>query len=437
MSRLPVVAVVGAPNVGKSSLVNRIIGRRRAVVSDEPGTTRDRGYDRAEWAGREFLLVDTGGMEPAARVGLQALVTLQAGVAVEEADVVVHVVDSRVAPTEADAAIARRLRRSSGRVVLAVNKLDNPADDTERYAFYALGEGEPHPVSALHGLGVGDLLDEIVSLLPEGDADEEDGLPRVAIVGRTNVGKSTLLNRLLGSERAVVSEEAGTTTDAVAGEVEVGLDGEAGEAQRYLLLDTAGVGRGSRKASGVPYYSSLRTAEAIRRADVSLLLVDAVDGLVSGDLRIARQIEDAGSSCGVLVNKRDLVSPERTREIEGQLFARMTDLKPPALAVSALTGKGVDGVLSLAARLHGAYNIRLSTHEVAEFVNEVVGRNAPPKGVKIRYATQTGTAPPCFTLFANRPTDLPESYLRYVENSLRERYDLWGVSVRLRVKSSR
>jgi GTPase len=434
VSRLPVVAVVGAPNVGKSSLVNRIIGRRRAVVSDEPGTTRDRGYDRAEWAGREFLLVDTGGMELAAKVGLQALVTLQAGVAVEEADVIVHVVDARVGPTEADAAIARQLRRAPGRVVLAVNKLDNPADDTERYAFYALGEGDPHPISALHGLGVGDLLDEVVSLLPEGDADEEDGLPRLAIVGRPNVGKSTLLNRLLGSERAVVSEEAGTTTDAVAGEVEVGLNGEA---RRYLLLDTAGVGRGARKASGVPYYSSLRTAEAIRRADVSLLLVDAVDGLVAGDLRIAREIEDAGSSCGVLVNKRDLVSPERIREIEGQLFARMTDLKPPALAVSALTGKGVDGVLSLAARLHAAYNIRLSTHEVAEFVNEVVGRNAPPKGVKIRYATQTGTAPPRFTLFANRPTDLPESYLRYVENSLRERYDLWGVSVRLRVKSSR
>lgn len=434
MSRLPVVAVVGAPNVGKSSLVNRIIGRRRAVVSDEPGTTRDRGYDRAEWAGREFLLVDTGGMEPAAKVGLQALVTLQAGVAVEEADVIVHVVDARVGPTEADAAIARQLRRAPGRVVLTVNKLDNPADDTERYAFYALGEGDPHPISALHGLGVGDLLDEVVSLLPEGDADEEDGLPRLAIVGRPNVGKSTLLNRLLGSERAVVSEEAGTTTDAVAGEVEVGLNGEA---RRYLLLDTAGVGRGARKASGVPYYSSLRTAEAIRRADVSLLLVDAVDGLVAGDLRIAREIEDAGSSCGVLVNKRDLVSPERIREIEGQLFARMTDLKPPALAVSALTGKGVDGVLSLAARLHAAYNIRLSTHEVAEFVNEIVGRNAPPKGVKIRYATQTGTAPPRFTLFANRPTDLPESYLRYVENSLRERYDLWGVSVRLRVKSSR
>jgi GTPase len=434
VSRLPVVAVVGAPNVGKSSLVNRIIGRRRAVVSDEPGTTRDRGYDRAEWAGREFLLVDTGGMELAAKVGLQALVTLQAGVAVEEADVIVHVVDARVGPTEADAAIARQLRRAPGRVVLAVNKLDNPADDTERYAFYALGEGDPHPISALHGLGVGDLLDEVVSLLPEGDADEEDGLPRLAIVGRPNVGKSTLLNRLLGSERAVVSEEAGTTTDAVAGEVEVGLNGEA---RRYLLLDTAGVGRGARKASGVPYYSSLRTAEAIRRADVSLLLVDAVDGLVAGDLRIAREIEDAGSSCGVLVNKRDLVSPERIREIEGQLFARMTDLKPPALAVSAFTGKGVDGVLSLAARLHAAYNIRLSTHEVAEFVNEVVGRNAPPKGVKIRYATQTGTAPPRFTLFANRPTDLPESYLRYVENSLRERYDLWGVSVRLRVKSSR
>jgi GTPase len=432
VSRLPVVAVVGAPNVGKSSFVNRVIGRRGAVVSDEPGTTRDRGYNRAEWAGREFVLVDTGGMEPAAKVGLQSLVTLQAKVAVEESDVILHLVDARVGPTEADAAIARELRRAPGRVILAVNKLDNPADDTERYQFYSLGEGDPHPISALHGIGSGDLLDEIVSLLPESEEDEEEGLPRLAIVGRPNVGKSTLLNRLLGSERAVVSEEAGTTTDAVAGVVE--LDGGT---ERYLILDTAGVGRGAHKASGVPYYSSLRTAEAIRRSEVSLLLVDAVDGLVAGDLRIARQIEDSGSSCGVLINKRDLVTAERIREIEGQLFARMTDLKPPAIAVSALTGAGVEGVLPLAARLQRAYHLRIPTHELAEFVNELVGRNAPPGNVKIRYATQTGTAPPRFILFATRPKDIPDSYLRYVENSLRERYDLWGVSVRIRVKSSR
>jgi GTPase len=432
VSRLPVVAVVGAPNVGKSSFVNRVIGRRGAVVSDEPGTTRDRGYNRAEWAGREFVLVDTGGMEPAAKVGLQSLVTLQAKVAVEESDVILHLVDARVGPTEADAAIARELRRAPGRVVLAVNKLDNPADDTERYQFYALGEGEPHPISALHGIGSGDLLDEIVSLLPESEEDEEERLPRLAIVGRPNVGKSTLLNRLLGSERAVVSEEAGTTTDAVAGVVE--LDGGT---ERYLILDTAGVGRGAHKASGVPYYSSLRTAEAIRRSEVSLLLVDAVDGLVAGDLRIARQIEDSGSSCGVLINKRDLVPSQRIREIEGQLFARMTDLKPPAVAVSALTGAGVDRVFPLATRLQRAYHLRVPTHELAEFVNELVGRNAPPGNVKIRYATQTGTAPPRFTLFATRPKDIPDSYLRYVENSLRERYDLWGVSVRIRVKSSR
>jgi GTPase len=434
VSRAPVVAVVGAPNVGKSSLVNRIMGRRGAVVSDEPGTTRDRGYNRAEWAGRDFVLVDTGGLEPAARVGLQSLVTLQANVAVEEADVILHVVDARLGTTEADAAIARQLRRTSGKVVLAVNKLDNPSDDTERYAFYALGEGEPHAISALHGIGVGDLLDEVIALLPDSEPDEEEGLPRLAIVGRPNVGKSTLLNRLLGADRAVVSEEAGTTTDAVAGEVEVEVNGEP---VRFLVLDTAGVSRSAKRASGVPYYSSLRTAEAIRLSEVSLLLVDAVDELVAGDLAIARQIEEAGSSCGVLINKRDLVPRERIREIEGQLFARMTDLKPPALPISALTGEGVDQVLPLAARLHWAYNLRIPTHEVAEFINEVVARTAPPKGVKVRYATQTRTAPPRFTLFANRPKDLPDSYLRYVENSLRERYDLWGVSVRIRVKSSR
>jgi GTPase len=432
--RLPVVAVVGAPNVGKSSLVNRIMRRRGAVVSEQPGTTRDRAYNRAEWGGREFTLVDTGGMEPGAKVGLEALVTLQARVAVEEADVVLHLTDARLGPTEADGAIARELRRARGKAVLAVNKLDNPADDSERHRFYSLGEGEPHAISATHGLGVGDLLDVVVSMLPEYEPDEAEELPRLAIVGRPNVGKSTLLNRLLGAERAVVSEEAGTTTDAVAGEIEIDVGGER---ERYLLLDTAGVSKGARRARGVPYYSSLRTSEAIRRSDVSLLLVDAVDGIVAGDLRIAREIEEAGSSCGVLVNKRDLVSDDRLREVEGLIYARLTDLKPDSVRISALTGAGVDAVLPFAAGIGRAYRLRVPTHEVAEFVGAVVARSAPPKGVKIRYATQTGSAPPRFTLFANRPQDLPENYLRYIENALRERYDLWGVSVRIKAKSTR
>ena len=434
MRRLPVVAVVGAPNVGKSSLVNRIMRRRGAVVSEQPGTTRDRAYNRAEWAGREFTLVDTGGMEPGAKIGLQALVTLQATVAVEEADVVLHLTDARLGPTEADGAIARELRRARGKAVLAVNKLDNPADDSERHRFYSLGEGEPHAISAIHGLGVGDLLDVVVSMLPEYEPDEAEELPRLSIVGRPNVGKSTLLNRLLGAERAVVSEEAGTTTDAVAGEIEIDVSGER---ERYLLLDTAGVSKSARRAQGVPYYSSLRTSEAIRRSDVSLLLVDPVDGIVAGDLRIAREIEEAGSSCGVVVNKRDLVSAERLREVEGLIYARLTDLKPNSVRISALTGAGVDEVLPFAAGIGRAYRLRVPTHEVTEFVGAVVARSAPPKGVKIRYATQTGSAPPRFTLFANRPQDLPENYLRYIENALRDRYDLWGVSVRIRVKSSR
>jgi len=434
VNRLPVVAVVGAPNVGKSSLVNRIMRRRGAVVSERPGTTRDRAYNRAEWAGREFTLVDTGGMEPRAKVGLEALVTLQARVAVEEADVVLHLTDARLGVTEADAVIARELRRARGQVVLAVNKLDNPADDTERHGFYTLGEGEPHAISALHGLGVGDLLDVVVSLLPPSDQDAGEELSRLVIVGRPNVGKSTLLNRLLGTDRAVVSETAGTTTDAVAAEIALEVEGET---ERYLLLDTAGVSKGARRARGVPYYSSLRTSEAIRRSDVSLLLVDATDGIVAGDLRIARDIEEAGSSCGVVVNKRDLVPPERLREIEGLISARLTDLKPQAVRVSALTGAGVDRVLPLAARVGRAYRQRVPTHEVAEFVGDTVARSMPPRGVKIRYATQTGTAPPRFTLFANRPEDLPESYLRYIENALRQEYGLWGVSVRIRVKSSR
>ena len=434
MSRLPVVAVVGAPNVGKSSLINRILRRRMRVVSDQPGTTRDRSYNRAEWAGAEFDLVDTGGMEPKAKVGLEALVTLQARVAVEEADVILHLTDARLGPTEADAAIARELRRSRAKVVLAVNKLDNPADDTERHRFYSLGEGEPHPVSAVHGLGVGDLLDAVVAQLPDATPDEGPELPRLAIVGRPNVGKSTLLNRLIGEERAVVSEVAGTTTDAVAGEVQVEVEGEA---ERYLLLDTAGVAKSVRRASGVPYYSSLRTSEAIRRSDVSLLLVDAVDGLVAGDMRVAREIQEAGRACGVLINKRDLVSADRVREVEEGIAARLTDLKPRFLPISALTGAGVEKILPLASRIRRAYRLRVTTHEVAEFVNALVDRTSPPGGVKIRYATQTGSTPPRFTLFANRPDDLPDNYLRHVENALRERYDLWGVAVGVRTKSSR
>ncbi|MDQ3591021.1 MAG: GTP-binding protein, partial [Actinomycetota bacterium] len=279
-------------------------------------------------------------------------------------------------------------------------------------------------------LGVGDLLDAVVSLVPETETGEEDELPRLAIVGRPNVGKSTLLNRLVGAERAVVSEVAGTTTDAVAGEVVDGVE-------RYVLLDTAGVSRSARRARGVAYYSALRSAEAIRRSDVSLLLVDAVDGVVGGDLQIARQVEEGGGSCGVVINKRDLISPERLREIEQEVVGRMTDLKPKAISVSALTGAGVEKVLPFAARIYSAHNLRIPTHEVAELANELVGRSAPPKGVKIRYATQTGTSPPRFILFANRPKDVTDSYLRYVENALRERYDLWGVSLRIRVKSSR
>jgi GTPase len=439
LSSLPVVAIVGAPNVGKSTLVNRILGRRQAVVADEPGTTRDRTYNRAEWAGREFLLVDTGGMEPLARGGLEALVTLQARVAVEEADAIVHIADARLGVTEADAAIARELRKARARVVLAVNKLDNPTDDSARYSFYGLGEGEPHAISANHGLGIGDLLDVLVSLLPESEFAGEESTPRVAVIGRPNVGKSTLLNRLLDSERAVVSEVAGTTTDAVAHEIEVSGDapGEGIPGGRLLLLDTAGVNRSTRRAEGVPYYSMLKTEGAIRRSDVSLLLVDAVEGLVAEDLRLARRVEEAGRACGILINKRDIVPPERLREIEDTLTVRMTDLKPPAIPISALMGAGTQKVIPFAARLYGAYNLRVPTHEVAEFVNALVDRSAPPKGVKIRFAAQTGVAPPRFTIFANRPKDVPEGYLRYLENSLRERYSLYGVSVRLRLRSSR
>jgi GTP-binding protein len=377
-------------------------------------------------------------MEPRTRGGLGALVTLQVRAAIEGADVIVHLVDGRLGVTEADATIARELRGRDN-VVLAVNKLDNPADDSGRYPFYSLGEGKPYAISTTHGIGTGDLLDLIVSLLPEREEVEEEAeLPSVAVVGRPNVGKSTLLNRLLGSERAVVCEEAGTTTDAVAHEIEVNgaaMDGRLIE--RFLLLDTAGVSRSTRRAQGVPYYSAVRTEGALRRSDVSLLLVDAVEGLVGDDLRLAKKVEEAGRAYGVLINKCDLVPPKRLAEIKGTIAYRMTDLKPPTLAISALTGAGTEEVIPFASRMYAAYSMRVPTHKVAEFVNCLVERSMPPGGVKIRYAAQTGTAPPRFTVFATRPEDISEGYLRYLENALRERYGLRGVSVRLLVRSSR
>lgn len=433
MSVFPVVAVVGAPNVGKSSFINRVTGSRTSVVADEPGTTRDRAYKEAEWAGRDFVLVDTGGMEPTASSGLKALVTLQARVAVAEADVVLHIADSRLGVTEADTTIARELLSSGAKVLLAVNKLDNHADDTERYVFYSLGEGEPHAISTLHGIGIGDLLDEVVGLLPDSEAVESEQYPTIAIVGRPNAGKSTLMNRLAGLERAVVSEVPGTTTDSVEHLVEIESGGVVG---RYALLDTAGVNRSSRRAEGVPFYSSLRTSAAIRRADVSLLMVDAVEGLTGGDLKIAREIEENGRSCGVIINKTDLVDSDRVREIEAGVAYRMSDLEPPFMGISALTGRGADEVVPFAAEIHRAFGLRLPTHEVAEFINEIVGRSSPAKGVKIRYGTQTGTRPPRFTVFANRPKDVQDNYLRYIQNSFRRKYGLYGVTVEIKAKAS-
>lgn len=425
----PVVAIVGAPNVGKSTLVNRVLQRRQAVTSEEPGTTRDRTYSTAEWAGREFTLADTGGMDTPGGSELERAVREQARAAVREADVIVHLADARLGVTKADDVVARELRRAPGRVILAVNKLDNPADDTERYQFYSLGEGEPHPVSSLHGIGVGDLLDEVVSVLPESGGVGEESPPAIAIIGRPNVGKSTLLNQILGSQRAVVSGTPGTTTDAVAAEFDEG-------GQRYVLLDTAGVRRQRKRERGARYYSTLRTEEAIRRAEVSLLLVDGVEGLTGGDLKIATLVEEYGGALGVLVNKRDLIPQERIEEIEADVYLRLTDLKPSSLAISALTGRNAGKVIDFAARLYEAYDLRVPTPELNDLIGEMTRRTPPPGRVKVRYAAQTGQSPPRFDLFCNRPHGLAENYVRYLENGLRECYDLGGVSIKFRLKSS-
>jgi GTP-binding protein len=357
-------------------------------------------------------------------------------VAVEEADVIIHLADARLGVTEADAAIARELRRSGAKVVLTVNKLDNPADDSGRYPFYALGEGEPYAISASHGLGMGDLLDVVVSLLPEDDEPEKEAsLPRVAVIGRPNVGKSTLLNRLLGSERAVVSEVAGTTTDAVEHEIEV-QDASEGAAGRFLLLDTAGVNRSARRAEGVPYYSTLKTEGAIRRSDVSLLLVDAIEGLVSEDLRLARRVEEAAGRAASLSTSATSSSRAIARD-RGHPHRQDDRPETPSL-VRLRLHRGGDGQGDAVSR-PAVRRVQPEdpTHEVAEFINDLVDRSPPPKGVKIRFAAQTGTSPPRFIPLRHPPEGRPRWLPAFRGKLLRERYGLYGVSVRLRLRSSR
>ncbi len=435
----PVLAVVGRPNVGKSTLVNRILGRREAVVEDVPGVTRDRVTYDAQWRGRRFTVVDTGGWDPDA-VGLQKAVAAQAEVAVAAADAVLFVVDVTVGATDADEAVVRVLRKAKKPVVLVANKVDDERGEADAAMLWSLGLGEPYTVSALHGRGSGDLLDVILDALPETPAerfDEQAGPRRVALVGRPNVGKSSLLNRLAGEERVVVDDVAGTTRDPVDSLVEVG-----GETWRFV--DTAGLRRRVSHASGAEYYSSLRTQSAIDAAEVAVVLLDASEPISEQDQRVIGMAVDAGRALVIAFNKWDLVDEDRRPQLEKEIERELARVQwAPRLNVSALTGRAVD---KLAPALHTAldgWETRISTGRLNTWIGELVAATPPPvrsgKQPKILFATQAGTRPPRFVLFTSG--FLEAGYRRFIERRLREDFGFAGspieVSVKVREKGKR
>ncbi len=435
----PVLAVVGRPNVGKSTLVNRILGRREAVVEDVPGVTRDRVSYDAQWRGRRFTVVDTGGWDPDA-VGLQKAVAAQAEVAVMAADAVLFVVDATVGATDSDEAVVRVLRRAKRPVVLVANKVDDARGEADAASLWSLGLGEPYAVSALHGRGSGDLLDVILEALPETPAerwDGEQGPRRVALVGRPNVGKSSLLNRLAGEERVVVDSVAGTTRDPVDSLVEIG-------GETWRLVDTAGLRRRVRQASGAEYYSALRTAAAIDAAEVAVVLIDASEPISEQDQRVIGVAVEAGRALVIAFNKWDLVDEDRRPELAKEIDRELARVAwAPRLNVSALTGRAVDRLApALRTALEG-WETRVPTGRLNSWVAEIVAATPPPvrsgKQPKILFATQAGTRPPRFVLFTSG--FLEAGYRRFLERRLREDFGFPGspieVSVRVREKGRR
>jgi GTP-binding protein len=430
---LPVVAVVGRPNVGKSTLVNRIIGRREAVVQDVPGVTRDRVSYDADWNGRAFVLVDTGGWAPDAK-GLAAQIAEQAELAIAAADAVVFVVDATVGTLDIDEAVVQVLRRSGKPVVLAANKVDDQRTEAEAASMWNLGLGEPYPVSALHGRGSGDLLDAILEALPDAPRETvptERGPRRVAIVGKPNVGKSSLLNKLARQQRVVVDNAAGTTVDPVDELVEV--DGET-----YVFIDTAGIRRRVKEASGHEYYASLRTHGAIERAEVCVVVVDASAPLTEQDLRILTSVEEAGRALVVAFNKWDLTDEERRRYLDREIERDLVQFGwAEHVNISATTGRHVDRLGPALQAALGGWETRISTGRLNAFLGRVVAAHPHPvrggKQPRILFGTQAQTGPPTFVLFTSGPIE--PGYLRFVERRLREEFGFVGTPVHVEVRA--
>lgn len=431
-SAAPVLAVVGRPNVGKSTLVNRILGRREAVVEDVPGVTRDRVPYDAEWNGRRFTVVDTGGWDPDAR-GLAEQISLQAEIAVTLADAVLFVVDTAVGITDADETVVKILRRSGKPVVLAANKVDDLRAEADASALWNLGLGEPFAVSALHGRGSGDLLDAVLEALPEAPEqlfDQPRGPRRIAIVGKPNVGKSSLLNKLAGENRVVVHDAAGTTVDPVDEIVELG-------GRLWQFIDTAGIRRRVREASGHEFYASLRTAGAMERAEVAVVVIDGSQPLSEQDQRIINSVEESGRAVVIAFNKWDKVDPERRRYLDREIERELVRVQwAPRINVTALTGWHVDRLVPALDRALAGWETRVPTGELNAFLGRLVAANPHPvrsgKQSRILFATQATVAPPKFLLFT---TGLLEAaYTRFIERRLREEFGFVGTPIHITVK---
>jgi GTP-binding protein len=436
---VPVVAVVGRPNVGKSTLVNRILGRREAVVEDVPGVTRDRVPYDASWSGRRFTVVDTGGWEQDAK-GLQAQVAAQAELAIAAADAVLFVVDATVGPTDTDEAVVRVLRRAGKPVVLVANKVDNAKAEADAAALWSLGLGEPYPVSALHGRGSGDLLDAVLAALPETPAEkyEEEGGPRrVALLGRPNVGKSSLLNKLAGADRVVVDAVAGTTRDPVDELIELG-------GREWRFVDTAGIRRRAHQTSGTDYYATLRTQSALDRAEVAVVLIDASETLSEQDTRIISMVVESGRALVIAYNKWDRLDEERRFYLEREIERDLVQVQwAPRVNISATTGRHVEKLVpALDVALH-SWDTRVPTGRLNAFLGELVAAHPHPirggKQPRILFATQADIRPPRFVLFSTG--FLEAGYRRFIERRLREEFGFVGspieVSVKMREKRRR
>ena len=432
----PLVAIVGRPNVGKSMLFNKLTGKRLSIVEDTPGVTRDRLYAQAEWRGRTFDLVDTGGIEPGTDDQILSFMREQAEIAIASATVIVFVCDIRTGMTAADQDVAGMLQRSKKPVVLAVNKMDSTGHtDPDMYEFYNLGLGDPYPVSAVHGHGTGDLLDACFEFFPPEDLEEEtDDVVKVAIIGKPNVGKSSLVNRILGQERVIVSDVAGTTRDAVDSYLEK-------EGQKYLIIDTAGMRKKSKVDDRVEKFSVLRATMAIERSDVCVIMIDAQEGVTEQDTKVAGLAHEAGKACVIVVNKWDVI------EKDGKTMQRMEedvrrDLSymtyAPVLFISALTGQRVDRLFTLIDKVVNQAAMRIPTGVLNQVLSDAQARVQPPtdkgKRLKIYYMTQIGVKPPHFVIFCNDAKLFHFSYQRYLENQIRGTFGLTGTPVRITIR---